>query len=96
VKRFIGCGGSADVYECNLEEKNIQMAVKIFHIVDSPSVIDRDISTGFDKRLDSEYTLSYEETFVLLNRRCIAMKLFKTSLDKIIYQEPKQLMSDDV
>jgi hypothetical protein len=103
VKECIARGGSADVYKCLFLEKNVEMALKVFHVSTGASVIDRDKSVGFDKELESEYTLNYTDRFVIkikenLSLDCVVMELLNSSLDKFLFSklESKELMTEDV
>jgi tRNA uridine 5-carbamoylmethylation protein Kti12 len=103
VKECIGRGGSADVYKCLFLEKNIEMALKVFHIHDdAKSIIIRDESVGFDKELESDYTLNYKDRFIIkiegVTLKCVVMDLLNTSLDKFLLSKSmsKELMSEDV
>jgi hypothetical protein len=58
---------------------------------------DRDVDVGLLKSIKSEYTITYKEVFIIANRiRCVSMPLMTNSLDKIIFNEKKDLLSDDV
>jgi hypothetical protein len=72
VLKYIDQGASAYIYECVLKEKNIKIAVKVFH--------PKEVTRGFDKRLKSEYTLIYEDKFKSGPFQCVSMKLMKTTL----------------
>jgi hypothetical protein len=97
VLKYIDHGSSAYIYECVLKEKDIKMAVKIFSLIEASS-IERDIQFGFDKRLNSEYTLIYEDKFESKPFQCVSMKLMKTSLKTIIdyLKSSRNFLSDDV
>jgi serine/threonine protein kinase len=100
IGKLIGQGGVALVFSALLKEKNVEMAVKAFFPTDSSFSIERDLSTGFEKRLITEYTLNYEDEFVAGEIQCVVMKLMKTSLEKVlnrlINSNPKIYLSDEV
>jgi serine/threonine protein kinase len=99
IGKLIGQGGTAFVYSALLKEKNVEMAVKVF-LPTYLSSIERDLSTGFEKRLSTEYTLNYEDEFVGGKIQCVAMKLMKISLEKILdplmNSNPRIFLSDEV
>jgi serine/threonine protein kinase len=96
----VGSGGAAVVYSAVLKETNVQMAVKSYYPIDNVFSIQRDMSTGFELRLKTEYTLNYEDTFVAGELQCVVMRLMKTTLQKFlnpyIKSNPKKYLSDDV
>jgi serine/threonine protein kinase len=104
VGNMIGHGATANVYEALLEKLNSEVqkvAVKVFFPTDvSDDSIVRDITHGLDKRLSSDYTLTYIETFVYKQYRCVSMPLMQTSLQKFLnpYIEKglKRYFDDDV
>jgi hypothetical protein len=62
--------------------------------------IERDMCIGFELRLETEYTLNYEDTFVAGELQCVVMRLMKTSLQKFlnlyINSSPKKYLSNKV
>jgi hypothetical protein len=99
VKEHIGRGGSADVYRCMFLKENVEVALKVFHI----SGIVRDKTVGFDKELESEYTLSYRDRFIIkistdVSLDCVVMDLFNFSLEKFLLLKlnSKEIMSEEV
>jgi hypothetical protein len=103
VRELIGRGGSADVYKCLLFEKKVHIALKVFHISTGTSSIFREKTVGFDKKLESEYTLNYRDRFVIrisedVSLDCVVMDLFSSSLEKFLLSKlnSKQIMTEDV
>jgi hypothetical protein len=100
IKDFIGSGVTADVYICILKETNTEMAVKVFKPTSDGGPIARDITIGFNKKLDSEYTLNYRDKFTVKSRggdfQCVVMDLLDSSLNKFLKNQNGQLLSDDV
>jgi hypothetical protein len=88
------------VYSAVLKEKNVEVAVKAYYPTDNGHSIQRDLSTGFELRLNTEYTLNYEDTFNAGELQCVVMKLMTTSLEKLltplINSNPKKYLSDEV
>jgi hypothetical protein len=88
------------VYSAVLKETNVQMAVKSYYPTDNSFSIERDMSTGFELRLKTEYTLNYEDSFTTGKFQCVVMKLMNTSLEKFlipyINSNPKIYLSDEV
>jgi hypothetical protein len=76
------------------------MAVKMFKSTSDGRPITRDITTGFNKNLDSEYTLNYRDKFTVESNlgsfQCVIMDLLDTSLRKFIDDRKGQLLSDEV
>jgi serine/threonine protein kinase len=98
---MIGHGATAIVYKAFLEELKMAVAVKVFLPSDmSDESIKRDISYGLDKRLTSDYTITYLETFVYETYLCVSMPLMEASLQKFlnpyIEKEVKKYFDDDV
>jgi serine/threonine protein kinase len=100
IGKSIDSGGAAVVYSAVLKETNEKMAVKSYYPTSNKFSIQRDMSTGFELRLETEYTLNYEDTFVAGDLQCVAMKLMTTSLEKflspLINSNPKKYFSDEV
>jgi serine/threonine protein kinase len=101
ITRYIADGGAAIVYEAEWVEKSKKIAVKVFKAVFNKSGIDREISIGFEKRIDSEYTLNYQDKFIADNFLCVTMELMETSLDRFIgihpdTSYPKVFLKEDV
>jgi serine/threonine protein kinase len=101
IGNIIGHGATAVVYESFLEEQNLKVAVKAFLSSKTKDLsMLRDISTGTDERLSSNYTLTYSETFFHDKFQCVSMPLMETSLDKFlnpyIEKEVKEYFNDDV
>jgi serine/threonine protein kinase len=88
ISDFRGCqfhGATANVYESLLEDLNVGVAVKVFFPSDmSDDSIVRDITHGLDKRLSSDYTITYLATFVYDAYRCVSMPLMEESLQKFL------------
>jgi hypothetical protein len=82
IGELVGSGAAAIVYSALLKETNSQMAVKSYNPTENGFSIERDMSTGFELRLKTEYTLNYEDSFVAGELQCVVMKLMKTSLEK--------------
>jgi serine/threonine protein kinase len=97
---LIGSGSFADVYKCILEGTNVEMAVKVFRLTSNEKPILRDITIGFNKNLDSEYTLKYKDKFTINckagNLQCVVMDLLDNSLEKFLSNRNEQLLSDEV
>jgi serine/threonine protein kinase len=99
IGKLVGRGKTALVYSALLKEKNVRMAVKAFLPTDVDT-LKRDLTNGFEKRLNTEYTLNYEDDFVVGEIRCVTMKLMKTSLkrilDPLMNSNPKILLNNGV
>jgi serine/threonine protein kinase len=99
IGELVGSGAVALIYSALLKETNVQKAVKCF-FTDNVFSIKRDMSIGFELRLKTEYTLNYEDTFVVGKLQCVVMKFMKTSLkeflDPYINSSPKKYLSDEV
>jgi serine/threonine protein kinase len=102
IKNFIGNGASADVYKCILKDTNTEMAIKVFKPTEDGKPILRDIAIGFNKELDSEYTVKYRDKFTIKcgekNFQCVVMDLQDSSLDRFLLNRNinEQLLTDDV
>jgi serine/threonine protein kinase len=100
IGKIVGNGGAAVVYSALLKEKNLEMAVKSYYPIDNNFSIQRDMSTGFELRLKTEYTLNYVDSFIAGEFQCVVMEFMKTSLEKFlspyINSDPKKYLSDEV
>jgi hypothetical protein len=77
------------------------VAIKAYRPSDDNGLsMKRDILIGFEKRLESEYTLNYQDEFIAGQFHCVVMEFMNTSLNKIlnplISSSPKTLLSDEV
>jgi hypothetical protein len=62
--------------------------------------MDRDILMGLEKRISSDYTITYFEIFNSGNFQCVSMPLMKCSLQKeltpLMKNSKKTYLSDEV
>jgi serine/threonine protein kinase len=97
---LIGFGGFADVYRCVSQDTNTEMAVKVFKPSFKKEPILRDVTTGFNRDLESEYTVKYRDEFTVTsgagNLQCVVMDLMDCSLSKFLLNRNGELLSDDV
>jgi serine/threonine protein kinase len=99
ITEYIDEGGFAFVYKCVSKDTNTEMAVKVYKVTTLES-ISRDIKIGFNKNLDSEYTLNYRDKFTIeINKETfqgVVMDLFDCSLRKYLLNQNGKLLSDEV
>jgi hypothetical protein len=100
IGELVGSGAAVIVYSALLKETNSQMAVKSYIPTEDNLFIKRDMCTGFELKLKTEYTLNYKDSFVAGEFQCVVMNLMKTSLEKFlnpyINSNPKKYLSDEV
>jgi hypothetical protein len=98
---YIGKGTFAMVYKSLFKKKNdesniTEVAIKVFFPQENPTSIIRDLQNGCDIRLNSKYTIIYNDIFDAQDFRCASMPLMKTSLQKHINSLPNKFMKDEV
>jgi serine/threonine protein kinase len=101
INKLIGNGSFGNVYEGIEKKTEKKVSIKVFLANNDSNSMERDIKSGIDERLGSEYTIIYEEVFVYKENMIAVMPLMKYSLEKYLKEfislpGPKKLLSDEV
>jgi serine/threonine protein kinase len=80
IGNWIGNGSFGNVYDGIEKETEKKVAIKVFLPTNDSKSIERDINSGLDERLGSEYTIIYEEVSNYKEYIFAVMPLMKYSL----------------
>jgi serine/threonine protein kinase len=101
IGKWIGNGSYGNVYEGIEKNTKTKVAIKVFFPNNDSKSMERDINSGLDERLRSEYTIIYEEVLKLGENLFAIMPLMINSLDKYLIKfttssKQKKFLSDEV